>query len=61
MKGYYRQKGYEKVVFISATSNENIVAFKQMIFEEVKKKHLQLYPNFLKEGGFEFSPFPVGS
>jgi GTP-binding protein HflX len=61
MKGYYLQKGYEKVVFISATSNENIVAFKQMIFEEVKKKHLQLYPNFLKEGGFEFSPFPVGS
>ena len=61
MKGYYRQKGYEKVVFISATANENIIAFKQMIFEEVKKKHLQLYPNFLKEDGYDFSPFPAGS
>jgi GTPase len=60
MTGYYRQMGYEKVIFISATSNENIVALKQMLFEEVKKKHLQLYPNFLNEDGFEFSPFPAG-
>src|SRR5688500_13986404 len=42
MKGYYKQKGFEHVIFISATSNENIVALKQMIFEEVKKKHIQL-------------------
>ena len=59
MKGYYRQMGYENIIFISATSNENIVALKQIIFEEVRKKHIQLYPNFLKDG-FEFSPFPVG-
>jgi GTPase len=58
MKGYYKQKGFDHVIFISATSNENIVGLKQMIFEEVKKKHIQLYPNFLKEG-FEFSPWPV--
>jgi GTP-binding protein HflX len=60
MKGYYREMGYENIIFISATSNENIVDLKQMLFEEVKKKHIQLYPNFLKDG-FEFSPFPVGS
>ncbi len=57
MTGYYRQMGYEKVIFISATGNENIVALKQMIFEEVKHRHLQLYPNSLKEDGFEFSPW----
>ena len=61
MEGYYRQMGYDKIIFISATTNENIVALKEMIFEEVKKKHLQIYPNFFKEGGFEFSPFPLGS
>jgi GTP-binding protein HflX len=61
MRGYYRQMGYEKIIFVSATSNENIVALKQMIFEEVKRKHIQLYPNFLKEGGFEFSPWPTDS
>jgi GTP-binding protein HflX len=58
MEGYYRQMGYEKIVFVSATSNENMLALKELIFEEVKKKHLQIYPNFLSEGGFEFSPFP---
>jgi GTP-binding protein HflX len=59
MKGYYRQLGYQKVIFVSATKNENIVQLKQMIFEEVNKKHIQLYPNFLKEGGFDFSPWPT--
>lgn len=58
MTGYYREMGYEKVIFVSATLNENILALKQMIFEEVKRKHIQLYPNFLKDGGFEFSPWP---
>ncbi len=58
MKGYYRQMGFEQVVFISATTNENILALKQLLFEEVKKKHLQLYPNFLKDG-YEFSPWPM--
>src|SRR5688572_5239734 len=59
MKGYYRQQGYSDVIFVSATGNENITQLKQMIFEEVKKKHIQLYPNFLKEEGFEFSPWPT--
>src|SRR5687767_7853867 len=59
MMGYYRQMGYEKVIFVSAATGENIVALKQMIFEEVKRKHLQLYPNFLKDGGYEFSPWPT--
>jgi GTP-binding protein HflX len=58
MIGYYRQMGYEKVIFVSATTGENIVALKQLIFEEVKRKHIQLYPNSLKEGGYEFSPWP---
>ena len=58
MIGYYRQMGYEKVIFVSAATGENIVALKQLIFEEVKRKHIQLYPNYLKEGGFEFSPWP---
>lgn len=58
MSGYYKQKGFEHVIFVSATSNENITALKQMIFEEVKQKHIQLYPNFLKEGGYEFAPWP---
>jgi GTPase len=56
MKGYYREAGYANIVFVSATTGENILALKQLIFEEVKKKHLQIYPNFLKDG-YEFSPW----
>ncbi len=57
MKGYYRQMGYSHVIFVSATTNFNIMELKRMIFEVVKEKHLQIYPNFLQDG-YVFSPWP---
>ncbi len=57
-KGYYRQMGFDNVIFVSATTNENITGLKKMIFEKVKEKHIQIYPNFFKDG-FEFSPWPL--
>lgn len=56
MKGYYRQAGFENIIFVSATEGENISGLKQLIFEEVKKKHIQIYPNYLQDG-YEFSPW----
>jgi GTP-binding protein HflX len=47
MKGYYREKGFENVIFISAHQRENIDALRNMIYEEVKKKHMRIYPNFI--------------
>lgn len=58
MRGFYRQHGYEHVVFVSATARENVNGLKQLIFEKVKEKHLQIFPNFLKDG-YEFSPWPT--
>jgi GTP-binding protein HflX len=58
MTGYYRQMGFDHVIFISATANQNIGALKRMIFEEVKRKHLQIFPNFLRDG-YEFAPWPT--
>ncbi len=49
MKGYYREKGFENVIFVSAHQRENIDGLKEMIYEEVKKKHLKIYPNFLPQ------------
>lgn len=49
MQGYYREHGFEHIVFISATTRENIDAFKKVLYEEVKKKHLTIYPNYLQE------------
>jgi GTP-binding protein HflX len=56
MKGYYREQGFSEVIFVSATGNENITALKQLIFEKVKERHIDIFPNYLKDG-YEFSPF----
>jgi GTP-binding protein HflX len=53
MKGYYREKGFEKVVFVSATTRENIDGLKALLFEEVRKRHIAIYPNYLSEGWTE--------
>jgi GTP-binding protein HflX len=57
VKGYYRQLGFSNIIFVSATSGENITALKQMLFEEVKRKHILIFPNYLKDN-YEFSPWP---
>lgn len=56
MVGYYRQKGFEHIIFVSAVTRENMNALKEFIFQRVKEKHLEIYPNFLKDG-YEFSPW----
>lgn len=50
MKGSYRQHGFEKIVFVSATSRENIDQLKNMLFDEVRTKHLMIYPHYLQNG-----------
>jgi GTP-binding protein HflX len=48
MKNYYREHGFENIVFLSATTKENMDVFKKVLYEQVKKKHLTLYPNYLQ-------------
>ena len=55
MMGYYRQLGFDHVIFISAERKENIQELRKLLFEEVKKKHLRIYPNFV--GGREFNSY----
>lgn len=55
MRGLYRQHGFDKIVFVSATARENIDQLKGVLFEEVKKKHLTFYPNYL-QNGYSLSP-----
>ena len=47
LKGYYSQQGFKNIVFISAELKENIQELKRVLFEEVKKKHLTIYPNYV--------------
>lgn len=48
MKGYYREHGYDIVVFISAATRENIAELREIITEQVLTKHMQIYPNYVK-------------
>jgi GTP-binding protein HflX len=63
MKGYYREHGFENIVFISATTKENMDEFKKVLYEQVKKKHMTLYPNYLQQNGesVEWENMPVES
>lgn len=63
MKGYYREHGFKEIVFVSATTKEGIDGFKKMLYEEVKKKHLTIYPNYMQEGNppLEWEDMPVES
>jgi len=54
LTGYYRQHGFDNVVFISAHRKENIHALRKMLFDEVKKKHLKIYPNYVEGREFVF-------
>jgi GTPase len=56
MAGYYREKGFENVVFVSAATRENIDEFKQLLLDEVRERHLKIYPNFLKEQDEAYAP-----
>ncbi|MBX2946968.1 MAG: GTPase HflX [Cyclobacteriaceae bacterium] len=56
MKSYYNEHGFAQVIFVSAETGENMLALKKLLFEEVKKKHLIIFPNYLKDG-YAFAPF----
>ncbi|MBX2967656.1 MAG: GTPase HflX [Cyclobacteriaceae bacterium] len=56
MKRYYNDHGFAQVIFVSAETGENMVELKKLLFDEVKKEHVKIFPNFLKDG-YEFAPF----
>jgi GTPase len=55
MKGYYREHGFKDVIFVSAITGENIPELKALLFEVVRKKHIMIYPNYLKDD-YQISP-----
>jgi len=47
MKGYYGTQGYARVIFVSATTRLNLAELRSAIFEEVLKRHMQIFPNYV--------------
>jgi len=48
IEGHYHQLGFKNVVFISATSKQNISGLKEIMFDMVMKEHMKIYPHYLK-------------
>ena len=49
LKKTYFSKGDHEAVFISATEKENMKEFRNVLLEKVKKRHYQIFPNYLKD------------
>ncbi len=58
MLGFYRQLGFEHIIMVSALSGEHIAELKRLLFNEVKKIFIQIYPNYLKDG-YVFAPYEI--
>lgn len=52
LKGHYRVHGVQQVVFVSATSKLNLDELRKVIYEEVKKNHLKMYPNYVPQNQY---------
>ena len=49
LKKTYFSKGEHKAVFISATEKQNMQEFREVLMEKVKKRHFQIFPNYLQD------------
>lgn len=54
MRRYYHDLGFKNTVFISAVTKENMDELRKVIFEEVKRRHLQIYPNYVNGNAYHF-------
>lgn len=53
----YISKSSIKPVFMSAESGQNVEVFRNVLIEEVKKVHKQIYPHYLEDEVFDLSRF----
>ena len=49
LKKTYIGKGEDTSVFISAVNKTNMDEFREVLMDKVKKRHFQIFPNFLKD------------
>ena len=47
IRGRYRELGFEHLVFISAATKQNLEELRKVLYEEVKKKHMKFFPNYV--------------
>jgi len=50
---YYSTHGFSRVIFVSAITKQNVDELRQTVYEEVRKKHVLLYPNYVPNPAFQ--------
>lgn len=55
LRRYYTSQGFSRVIFVSATTKQNVEELRQVVYEEVKKKHMQIYPNYVPNPAFLYT------
>jgi len=53
LRRYYSTHGFSRVLFVSATTKQNVEELRQVVYEEVRKKHVQIYPNYVPNPAYE--------
>ena len=46
-RGYYREHGFEDIVFMSAVSKKNVQEFREVLVKLVEEKLRKIYPNYV--------------
>jgi GTP-binding protein HflX len=54
LRGYYKTKGFSRVMFVSATTKQNVEELRQGVYEEVRKRHMQIYPNYVPNPALDY-------
>lgn len=54
LKATYLNRQDYSAVFISATKKENISELRSLLVEKVTERHLEIYPNYLKDSGMDY-------
>ncbi len=54
LKATYMNRQDYSAVFISATRKENISELRNLLVDKVTGRHLEIYPNYLKDSGMDY-------
>jgi GTP-binding protein HflX len=54
LKATYMNRQDYTAVFISATKKENISELRDLLVQKVSERHLEIYPNYLKDSGMDY-------
>jgi GTP-binding protein HflX len=54
LKATYMNRQEYTAVFISATKKENISELRELLVKKVSERHLEIYPNYLKDSGMDY-------